>query len=1011
MQLSEKIALLRKRRGLSQEQLANELDVSRQAIYKWETGQTTPEIEKVKKLSDIFNVSLSDLLNDNVDIREVPIVITNNEEEIPPQEDVVIENELPDDNQGTENEAFHKKKNIFLICLLCSISLIAIVLGIILALVLNKEEPLPTPSTQEPSHACVFGPYEIEIEPSCKKAGLERRYCQECDKAESRAIATIPHSEIVVHGYAATCSVGGLSNGKKCSNCNTVLVEQKATSVDPNNHKEETVYGYVSTCTVQGLSDGKKCADCDKILIEQEKLPLASHKEEETLGYAPTCTKTGLTNGAVCSACDKIITPQTIIEINPEGHTRVTVEGKAPTCVEKGLTDGVKCSECNKVLQGQAEISLTEHTVEIINGYDATCLKDGLTEGKRCSYCKVILVKQQIIVSNGQHIRETTPGYASTCTVAGKSDGVKCAECGEVLVEQEELELAPHTESTTPGYEATCTSTGLKDKVICSVCDYVISEGELIPTIDHSYVDGKCTVCENLEPNIIDHAYTFNLNEDKTSYMVSYYGGGKTDTTIIIPSTYEGLPVTRIEKVDEANSVKKVVLPNTIMHINDGAFLFESSIESINIPNSVVSIGTNAFEGCSSLIYLYIPSSVTSMGAFIAGTELNSGNSMERLIIYCQNGVDTTNWHENWDSYEHVNSTVENPTYLKHTVVYVDSEDDITGGDSYEEEGEIRFILNEDEASYSVTGNKDLQEATSLVIPSEYNGLPVTGVLPYAFNGNTVIEDVFIPSTVKKIDTSAFDGCSNLKAVTISSGVETIMTRAFADTAIENVFIPDTVETMGPAVFDGCNNMKNIFCQIGSQPDFDFEALVGWHQAWTAHGSDQHYCIIWDSAAMGYTEEGFLWVQNGSDAIYIAGYYGNAQSVAIPSSVNSIPVTQISAYAFQGNTVLEQVLITSSVKKVGGYAFDKCSNLKSVTIGAGVEYIGNEAFSETAIEEVFIPSTVAQMGAAIFDGCNSLQNIYCQLDSQPSDWSFLWLVHGSSNHSCVTWGVLENPIE
>ncbi|MBQ8545619.1 MAG: helix-turn-helix transcriptional regulator [Clostridia bacterium] len=47
MKLSEKIVFLRKRQGMSQEQLANELDVSRQAVYKWETGITTPEIEKL----------------------------------------------------------------------------------------------------------------------------------------------------------------------------------------------------------------------------------------------------------------------------------------------------------------------------------------------------------------------------------------------------------------------------------------------------------------------------------------------------------------------------------------------------------------------------------------------------------------------------------------------------------------------------------------------------------------------------------------------------------------------------------------------------------------------------------------------------------------------------------------------------------------------------------------------------------------------------------------------------
>lgn len=970
MQLSEKIVLLRKRRGLSQEQLANELDVSRQAIYKWETGQTTPEIEKVKRLSDIFNVSLSDLLNDNVDIAEVPIVITNNEED-EPQEFVDKEawDESLNDAKAPNKEEKGKKKNVFLICLLLSVSLIAIALGIALALALNRDEPsTPPTSSSKTSHICVFGAYEVEIEPSYNKAGLERRYCEKCDATESRAIPTVPHSEVIINGYESTCSKGGLTDGIKCSNCNTILKEQMPISINKDNHTEQIINGYASSCT-----------------------------------------KTGLTNGVICSDCKKALTPQAVIDVDPEAHTRVAIEGKAATCVEKGQTDGVKCSECNKILQGQVEIDFIEHTVEIIEGYDATCLRDGLTEGKRCSYCKIILLKQQIIESNGQHIKETIKGYASTCTTAGKSDGVRCTECNEILTEQKDLALAPHTESITPGYDSTCTKTGLGDKIVCSACSYVISPGELIKVKDHSYVDKKCTVCQNYEANLND--FTFNLNEDNSSYSVVYYGGGKSDTELIIPSTYNGLPVTHIERVDEANSVTNVIIPNTITHIDESAFLFESSIKHINIPNSVVSIGSSAFCGCSSLVYLYIPNSVLYMGSSIAGTERYSGNSMEKLIIYCQNGVDTTNWSSNWNTYEHVDSTSENPVYLKHTLVYVNSENDITGKNSYEEDGTFKFVLNDDEASYSVTASSNFKNTTRLEIPSEYKGLPVTIILPYAFYENTVIEEVFIPGTIKKIDTSAFDGCTSLKRVEIDTGVEIIMTRAFANTSIQSIFIPSTVATMGAAVFDGCNSLNNIFCQLSSQPPMDNVALTGWHMAWTANGNDHHYCINWGYKSTGYTDDGFLWVQSPKDEFCIAGYYGDVAEVTVPSSVNDIEITQILPYAFYENTILEKVIIPSTVIKIGEYAFDKCSDLKSVVIGSGAEYIGNEAFSETAIESIYIPSAVAAMGAAVFDGCDNLKNIYCQVEGQPSEWSFLWLVNGITNHSCVSWGILENPIE
>lgn len=65
MTLSEKLYMLRKKRGLSQEQLAEQLNVSRQAISKWESGQSTPETEKLLATAKFFQVSLDYLLSED----------------------------------------------------------------------------------------------------------------------------------------------------------------------------------------------------------------------------------------------------------------------------------------------------------------------------------------------------------------------------------------------------------------------------------------------------------------------------------------------------------------------------------------------------------------------------------------------------------------------------------------------------------------------------------------------------------------------------------------------------------------------------------------------------------------------------------------------------------------------------------------------------------------------------------------------------------------------------------
>ncbi len=64
MTLGEKIIDLRKKRGLSQEDLAITLGVSRQAVSKWETGDATPDTDKVIALAEYFDVTTDWLLRD-----------------------------------------------------------------------------------------------------------------------------------------------------------------------------------------------------------------------------------------------------------------------------------------------------------------------------------------------------------------------------------------------------------------------------------------------------------------------------------------------------------------------------------------------------------------------------------------------------------------------------------------------------------------------------------------------------------------------------------------------------------------------------------------------------------------------------------------------------------------------------------------------------------------------------------------------------------------------------------
>lgn len=75
MKFEEKLMKLRKERALSQEELGEKLNVTRQTVSKWELGQSKPEMDKLIEISKFFGVSLEELTNDEgeVKVNEGPI--------------------------------------------------------------------------------------------------------------------------------------------------------------------------------------------------------------------------------------------------------------------------------------------------------------------------------------------------------------------------------------------------------------------------------------------------------------------------------------------------------------------------------------------------------------------------------------------------------------------------------------------------------------------------------------------------------------------------------------------------------------------------------------------------------------------------------------------------------------------------------------------------------------------------------------------------------------------------
>ncbi len=88
MTLGERLKMYRTQKGLSQEKIAEMLDVSRQAVTKWEAGQTTPSSDNLIALANLYDVSLDELMGKNENVK----VSTEGEKRFSPKHNPILRN-------------------------------------------------------------------------------------------------------------------------------------------------------------------------------------------------------------------------------------------------------------------------------------------------------------------------------------------------------------------------------------------------------------------------------------------------------------------------------------------------------------------------------------------------------------------------------------------------------------------------------------------------------------------------------------------------------------------------------------------------------------------------------------------------------------------------------------------------------------------------------------------------------------------------------------------------------
>ena len=122
----------------------------------------------------------------------------------------------------------------------------------------------------------------------------------------------------------------------------------------------------------------------------------------------------------------------------------------------------------------------------------------------------------------------------------------------------------------------------------------------------------------------------------------------------------------------------------------------------------------------------------------------------------------------------------------------------------------LKFTLNADKTTYSLTGVTDTDIDGLVIIPSSYNGLKVTSISG-AFNGCSRLTGVIIPNSIISIDHSAFKNCSKLTNLNIPDGVISIGSMAFCGCkGLKGIIIPSSVTAIGEGAFEYCDGIKSV---------------------------------------------------------------------------------------------------------------------------------------------------------------------------------------------------------